>query len=262
MGAVVRGAIDAAAMAVTDWSPRREAAVSCRGQRRLPLPSSPLPSLSYADHQREMGDATLVAPVIFLKPPSAAVCVREGEGRVVVQLPRGRGSVHYECEIVLRVGADGGGRGRGGGLFPGAARASDLLPRRSPASSFDQATQGLDHTQRDVQADARAKGSPWETAKVWPGSAVLGPWLELGSVPDWLDTEFTFELNGTIVQRGLGRDMVSGPAAALAAATATVGVSANDLFFTGTPAGVGPLAPGDVGWLRWGGWLAVEAVFE
>lgn len=183
-----------------------------------------------------MGDSTLVAPVLFLKPPSAAVAVKAGENRVAVKLPRGRGSVHYETEIVLHLGPD--------------------------ASTFDAATLGLDLTLRDVQAAARAKGSPWETAKVWPGSAVLGPWLDLKSMGDYLDAEFTFELNGKTVQRGVGRDMVSCPATALEAAATTVGVAPGDLFFTGTPAGVGPLAPGDVGVLKWGDRLAVEVAFE
>lgn len=93
-----------------------------------------------------MGDAIIPAPIFFLKPPSAAVCPtcasvdENGRTSVQVTLPRGRGSCHYETEVVLRVGADG--------------------------ASFDAVTLGLDLTLRDVQNAAKKAGHPWEAAKV------------------------------------------------------------------------------------------------
>ena len=96
--------------------------------------------LSYLDHQKEMGDAIIAKPVLFLKPPSAAVAPAGSPPAVEVALPRGRGSCHYETEIVFRVGADG--------------------------ATLDAVTLGLDLTLRDEQAAAKKAGHPWESAKV------------------------------------------------------------------------------------------------
>lgn len=208
-----------------------------------PLDLAPPPPrfpTSYDDHAKEMaqlfGDARPAEPMIFLKPPSAAVTAPAG-ARTSVRLPTGRGSVHWETEIVFRVAQDDAGR-------------------------CDAVTLGLDLTLRDVQAEAKKRGWPWDTAKVFPGAAVLAaPWIPLADFPDWDATPFTFTLNGDVKQRGAGRDMLTPPAAALAAAAATVGVRPGDLLFTGTPAGVGALTAGDVGVLEWGDRLRAEVEF-
>jgi 2-keto-4-pentenoate hydratase/2-oxohepta-3-ene-1,7-dioic acid hydratase in catechol pathway len=173
--------------------------------------------------------------MIFLKPPSAAL-VAPPDAPLRVPLPQGRGSVHYETEIVFRVGPDG--------------------------ATCDAVTLGLDLTLRDVQAAAKAAGHPWDAAKVFPGAAVLGAWVPLASFDDWADTPFTFALNGDVKQTGRGRDMITPPPAALAAAAATVGVVPGDLLFTGTPAGVGPVVVGDAARVAWGGRVAYDVVFE
>ena len=215
-------------------SARRNAAHPCF------CPHPPTPPHSYDDHAKEMkqllGDDPPPEPMIFLKPPSSVV-VADGGKRTTVTLPRGRGAIHYETEIVLRVS-------------------------QHVTTTCDAVTLGLDLTLRDVQATAKKRGWPWETAKVFPGSAVLAaPWVDLASFPDWASVPFTFTLNGEQRQRGLGSDMSTPPAAALAAAAATVGVRPGDLLFTGTPSGVGPLTPGDVGVLEWGDRVRVEVEF-
>lgn len=200
---------------------------------------SPRPP-SYDDHAKEMkqlfGDEPPPEPMIFLKPPSSAVVAAAG-ARTSIPLPRGRGAIHYETEIVLRVS-------------------------ENDATTCDAVTLGLDLTLRDVQAAAKRRGWPWEAGKVFPGAAVLAaPWVRLGEFQDWASVPFTFTLNGEQRQRGVGSDMLTQPSAALAAAAATVGVRPGDLLYTGTPAGVGPLTPGDVGVLEWGGRVRVEVEF-
>lgn len=183
------------------------------------------------------GDAPPPEPMIFLKPPSAIVSAQAG-ARTRVRLPTGRGSVHWETEIVFRVSAD-------------------------DATRCDAVTLGLDLTLRDVQAEAKKRGWPWDTAKVFPGSAVLvTPWIELSTFKDWADEPFGLSLNGVSKQLGRGRDMLTPPAAALATAAASVGVCPGDLLFTGTPAGVGALTAGDVAVLEWGDRLRAEVEFE
>ena len=105
--------------------------------------SPPPPIRSYLDHQKEMGDPIIPKPVFFLKPPSAAVAPPSPGGTVEVTVPKGRGSCHYETEVVFRVGPDGGG--------------------------FDAVTLGLDLTLRDEQNAAKKAGHPWEAAKVREG---------------------------------------------------------------------------------------------
>jgi 2-keto-4-pentenoate hydratase/2-oxohepta-3-ene-1,7-dioic acid hydratase in catechol pathway len=86
------------------------------------------------------GERLIPKPVIFFKPPSAAVEAAGSPLSATVTVPRGRGSCHYEAELVFRVGADG--------------------------KTFDAVTLGLDLTLRDEQAAAKKAGHPWEAAKV------------------------------------------------------------------------------------------------
>lgn len=178
------------------------------------------------EHQKEMGGPALSMPVVFLKPPSCAVYAKKEEGAdlpvAAVEVPRGRGSCHYETELVLRVGADG--------------------------KSFDAVTIGLDLTLRDVQNECKKTGHPWESAKVFRGAAVLGDWVPLpsdASPSSYLDLPFELDLAGrSRVQSGVGSEMMVLPQAALKHVDSLMEVCPGDLLFTGTPAGVGPVLPG------------------
>lgn len=184
-----------------------------------------------------MGGPALSMPVVFLKPPSCAVFAKKSEqggggtttteeGQLpvaVVEVPRDRGSCHYETELVLRVGADG--------------------------KSFDAVTIGLDLTLRDVQNECKKTGHPWESAKVFRGAAVLGDWVPLHSdaspSSSYLDLPFELDLAGrSRVQSGVGSEMMVLPQAALEHVDSLMEVCPGDLLFTGTPAGVGPVLPG------------------
>ena len=194
---------------------------------------------NYVEHQKEMGGPAISMPVVFLKPPSCAVFAKRENERgtattcpspplAVVEVPRGRGSCHYETELVLRVGADG--------------------------RSFDAVTIGLDLTLRDVQNECKKTGHPWESAKVFRGAAVLGDWVPLPAAPasaaasppsSYLDLPFELDLAGRRnVQTGVGSEMMVLPEAALKYVDSLMAVCPGDLLFTGTPAGVGPVLPG------------------
>ncbi|MEK7689449.1 MAG: fumarylacetoacetate hydrolase family protein, partial [Bdellovibrionota bacterium] len=137
---------------------------------------------NYLEHAKEFpGEAIPEKPVLFLKPPSTIVKAAHFGDRVRVTLPIGRGAVHHECEIVVRLGP---------GLKP------------------DAVTLGLDLTLREVQADLKKKGHPWELAKVFDGSAVLGPWIPLSDdALEFLDWEFEFLVDGLTKQKSRGREM-------------------------------------------------------
>src|SRR5258708_6102141 len=119
---------------------------------------------NYLEHAKELGDAIPEKPVLFLKPPSASLLVDRAGRKVEAILPQGRGSIHHECEILIRINERG---------------------------AIDAVSLGLDMTLRDVQADLKKKGHPWELSKVFKNSAIIGPWIPIRDFPDYLEEEFT-----------------------------------------------------------------------
>lgn len=170
---------------------------------------------NYAAHAREMGARPAAAgeePVVFLKPATALV---HAPGPIVV--PAGIGELHHEVEVVLRIGAGG---------------------------QPDALALGLDLTDRTRQAAAKQAGLPWAAAKGFRGSAALGPWVALGEAPPLDRLRFTLHVDGQLRQQGDTRDMLHPVPALLAWLARWFGLAPGDLVFTGTPEGVGPLAPG------------------
>lgn len=188
---------------------------------------------NYLEHARELGDAVPEKPVLFLKPPSAVMQASQRGQTVKVQLPRARGSVHPEAEIVLKLGASG-----------------EILA----------VTLGLDGTLREEQARLKKAGHPWEISKVFEASAVVGPWAQVEDFRDWRTLAFSLEVNGKLRQRGQVDQMTLSPQACIEHAGTYFKLCEGDLLYTGTPAGVGGVEPGDTGSLKWGGeeWLRIE----
>ena len=183
---------------------------------------------NYLDHAKELGDSVPAMPVIFFKPPSVLCQAKRGE-TLSIELPKERGSVHHECEIVLRIKMDG----------------SRIF--------FDAATLGLDMTLRDTQSEIKKNGHPWELAKVFPNSAIIGPWLQLDEFPEYLDEEFSLKIGTEIRQKGHGNEMRVNPQDCLSHIQKNFPILNGDLLFTGTPAGVGAVHPGNLAELRWSG---------
>jgi 2-keto-4-pentenoate hydratase/2-oxohepta-3-ene-1,7-dioic acid hydratase in catechol pathway len=180
---------------------------------------------NYADHVAELahlGHAPDGECVVFMKPHSAIV----EEGTPIV-LPRNRGSIHHECELVVMLTG-------GGGDIP-VAEALDHVAG---------ITLGLDLTLRDLQTALKNKGKPWEMAKGFDGSAPLGdfkPYLE----QDLQALEFTCHVNGELRQHGRTAEMLYPVARQIQILSQTWALEPGDIIFTGTPKGVGPLQPGD-----------------
>ena len=171
---------------------------------------------NYAAHAREMGASPDPEgePVVFLKP-AHALLAPPGPTR----LPPGGGEIHHEVEVVLRVG-------------PGAKAEAVAL--------------GLDLTDRARQARAKAGGLPWATAKGFRGSAPVGPFVPAAGLPPLDRLRFTLAVNGAVRQSGDTSLMLRPIPRILAELDRWFGLKPGDLVFTGTPDGVGPLAPGDV----------------
>ncbi len=177
---------------------------------------------NYKAHALELGNSLPEEPVIFCKPDSALLPPRNP-----FVVPPWTQDVHHEIEWVLRVGKVG-----------------KYIEPRFAYSYFDAMTVGLDFTARDLQTQLKNKGLPWERAKGFDGSAVLGTWSPMPAEP--MDHEIRLEKNGETVQSGNTRDFLT-PLEDLVAFISTYFTLKNgDLIFTGTPAGVGPVKPGDV----------------
>ncbi len=178
---------------------------------------------NYAEHIQELQNPTPVKPLFFLKPMTCIVPPGEP-----IPFPRHGSNLHHEVEVVVRIGRDGKPDGAA------AARAC-----------VDAITLGIDLTLRDVQDEQKKKGLPWEVAKAFDGSAPLGmlgpcsPTLDLGSLT------FTCAVNGQVRQRGDTAQMLLDIPGQILALAQIWKLRRGDLIYTGTPAGVGPLQPGD-----------------
>jgi 2-keto-4-pentenoate hydratase/2-oxohepta-3-ene-1,7-dioic acid hydratase in catechol pathway len=190
---------------------------------------------NYREHALELGDAVPEKPVLFLKPPSVAFHAASRGERVLVPLPVNRGSVHHECEIVVRLG---------------------------PGGAIDAVTLGLDMTLRDLQQQLKKNGHPWEIAKVFPGSAVIGPWIAGAEVDSFRRQKFTLSIDGTVRQTGHEGQMTLTPEECVAHAAAHFPLRPGDVLFTGTPAGVGPVAKGQRAELAWGETVLMTVEWE
>ncbi len=185
---------------------------------------------NFADHAREMGAPVAASkdergqPVFFCKPADAIVL----DGNV--PYPPGTRDLHHEVELVVALGHD---------APPGA------LDRESAMPLVFGYGIGLDLTRRDLQAAAKAKGLPWDTGKAFDHSAPVSALLPAALIGDLANLELALQVNGSMRQRALLQDMVWDVADILHELSKLFALRAGDLVFMGTPAGVGPLVPGD-----------------
>ena len=185
---------------------------------------------NFADHAREMGAAVAASPAergspVFFMKPADAVCSAES-----IPYPTATIDLHHEVELVVALGAD---------APPGV-----LAPEQAQALVFGYSV-GLDLTRRDLQAAAKAKGLPWDTAKGFDHSAPVGelvPAAQAGSLEPRL---LELKVNGELRQRAPRSDLIWNVPEILHELSKLYALRAGDLVFMGTPAGVAALQPGD-----------------
>ena len=193
---------------------------------------------NYAEHAKELGNALPEAPVIFMKPESALLAPG-----AKFEYPSFTSDLHYEIELVLRIG-----------------KTAKNIPAANALSCVDAITVGIDFTARDVQAGLKSKGLPWEKAKAWDNSAIVGEWKPFNAEANADGGEILFSLtkNGQTAQSGTTQDMIYSFETLLEHISSYFTLSPGDLVYTGTPAGVGPCLPGDT----LAGFLGDEKLFE
>lgn len=185
---------------------------------------------NYSEHAKELGNTVPDEPVVFLKPPTALI-PHGGP----IRLPAFSNDVHHEIELVYSI------------------------RRHNGRAEADGVTIGLDLTARDLQQELKQKGLPWEKAKAFDGSAyVAEAFTAVESFPAGNHVEFMLKKNGQVVQSGHSGQMVYDVPALIAHVERYMQLENGDLLFTGTPAGVGPLAAGD----RLEGYLLGELLFD
>ena len=174
-------------------------------------------------HAAELGNEVPKNPLVFMKPSSAILV-----GNKPLYYPEFSEDIHYELELVLRIGKNG-----------------RYVQSEHALSYIDQIGLGIDFTARDVQQRCKEKGHPWEIAKAWDGSAVMSPFLE---AEPFLDDPIYFRLekNGETVQTGDSSLMIFSFTDIITYVSQYFKLQVGDYIFTGTPAGVGPVDRGDV----------------
>ena len=191
---------------------------------------------NYAEHVKEMKAENLGSPVFFMKPETALV-----ENGKPFYYPDFSKEVHHEVEIVLKVNRNG-----------------KNIEKKFAHKYFEEITVGIDFTARDLQAECKKKGLPWEMAKAFDCSAPVGRFIPKTDFVNIYTIPFHLDLNGTTVQEGNTRDLLYQFDTIIEYVSKFVTIKMGDLIFTGTPQGVGPVSIGD----KLEGYIGIEKLLE
>ncbi len=178
---------------------------------------------NYAAHAAELNNSLPDKPIIFLKPDTALL-----KNNSSFYYPEFSKDIHFECELVFRICKEG-----------------KNISEKFAINYLDKVTVGIDYTARDLQDDCKAKGLPWERAKSFDGSAVVGDMIDINEIEDINNITFTFYKNDNLVQEGNSSLMLFKLPRLIAEISSFITLKQGDLIFTGTPVGVGPIAIGD-----------------
>lgn len=199
-------------------APPPETVLPVEGGGQFPVRRVYCVGRNYTDHAREMGGDPDREPPFFFSKPRDAVCSAD-----TVAYPPATRDLHHEVELVLALG--------GAGLEPETA-----------GSLIYACGVGVDLTRRDLQAEAKKAGRPWDMAKGFDGSGPVGALKPCRAMDAGL---IELSVNGETRQSGDLSHMVWSTAEIVAHLSRLVKLEAGDLIFTGTPAGVGPVERGD-----------------
>jgi acylpyruvate hydrolase len=191
---------------------------------------------NYAEHVKEMKAESMGSPVFFMKPETALV-----ENGKPFYYPDFSKEVHHEVEIVLKVNRNG-----------------KNIEKKFGHKYFEEITVGIDFTARDLQAECKKKGLPWEMAKSFDYSAPVGRFISKEDFVNLYTIPFHLDINGTTVQEGNTRDLLYQFDTIIEYVSKFVTIKQGDLIFTGTPVGVGPVSVGD----KLEGFIGIEKLLE
>ena len=180
---------------------------------------------NYAEHAREMGGNPEREPPFFFSKPADALV----PGEATIPFPARTANLHHEIELTVAIG-------KGGANIPVAEALSHVFGYGV----------GNDLTRRDLQAEAKAAGRPWDMAKGFDDSAVASLIVPAAQIGHPTEARIWLSVNGAIRQDGNIADMVWNVPEVIAELSTYIRLQPGDLIYTGTPAGVGAIRPGDL----------------
>ncbi|MDT0608284.1 fumarylacetoacetate hydrolase family protein [Croceitalea rosinachiae] len=178
---------------------------------------------NYAAHIDELSNERPSEPVVFIKPDSA-ILPKEQD----FYIPEFSNEVHYEVEILVKI-----------------KKLGKHISEKFSHKYYDEIGLGIDFTARDLQSGLKAKGLPWEKAKGFDGSAVVGKWLQKEKYEKIDKLGFSLLKNGEIVQKGDTSLMLWKIDELISYVSTYFTLKKGDILFTGTPAGVGKVVAND-----------------
>ena len=178
---------------------------------------------NYIDHAKELDNPVPVKPVFFMKPDSALV-IRNRP----FFYPDFSSDVHHELEVVIKID-----------------RLGRSIESRFASRYFSQIALGIDFTARDLQAECKKNGLPWEIAKGFDYSAPVSKFIPVSGFKDIHNLNFHLDINGIRVQTGNTSEMIFSFEQLISYVSQFITLKTGDLIYTGTPAGVGPVKTGD-----------------
>jgi 2-keto-4-pentenoate hydratase/2-oxohepta-3-ene-1,7-dioic acid hydratase in catechol pathway len=179
---------------------------------------------NYASHIEELKNERPQEPVIFLKPDTAVL-----QKQFPFVIPDFSNDVHHEVEILVKIN-----------------RVGKYIDQKFAHKYYDEIGLGIDFTARDLQSKLKEKGLPWEKAKAFDGSAVIGDFISKSEFNSLDNINFEMTCNGTVVQKGNTAAMLWKVDELVAYASQYFTLKTGDVIFTGTPEGVAKVNPDDV----------------
>ena len=178
---------------------------------------------NYTDHIKELENERPTDPVVFLKPDTSILLKRQP-----FFIPDFSNDVHHEVEVLVKI-----------------SKVGKHIAKKFAHKYYDDISLGIDFTARDLQAELKAKGLPWEKAKAFDGAAVIGEWLPKSSFENLDNLNFSLKKNADIVQSGNTSLMLWKIDEIIEYISKYFTLKIGDIIFTGTPAGVGKVVAND-----------------
>ena len=176
---------------------------------------------NYVNHAKEMGSTVPKEPLFFLKPDSAILPKNHP-----FFIPDFSREIHYEIELIIKI-----------------KKLGKHIEKRFAPSYYSEIGLGIDFTARDLQNECKINGHPWEKAKAFDHSAVIG--TTFYSIEKFNEIHFELKKNGNLVQQGNANNMVFDFDEIIQHVSKFMTLKIGDIIFTGTPEGVGPIKIGD-----------------
>lgn len=178
---------------------------------------------NYLDHAKELNNAVPTQPLLFMKP-STAMLLDDNP----FYYPEFSQNIHHEIELVVKIKKNG-----------------KYINEKFAGDYYDEIGLGIDFTARDLQDQLKEKGQPWEVAKAFDNSAVVGKFLKKMDLDLEKGVSFTLIKNSDVVQCGVSTDMIFDINFLISYISKYFTLQIGDLIYTGTPSGVGPIKIGD-----------------